>query len=93
MMDWIGLRWALRQWVVWWLVRDGGFDRFGPNEDPQPNRLPRRRRRIPSRFDFLGGIGLVLAGLAVAVVSAFSLSMFGYFLWRMVTVDNLLHQL
>lgn len=93
MQGWYGLR------VLWWLggrdgnlpqrwLRQGGFDRFGP-EEPKPH----RRKRTPPRFEFLGGVALALAGLVVALISIFSLSMMGYFLWRMIVIDNLFHQL
>jgi hypothetical protein len=40
----------------------------------------------------LGDVALVLAGLVVASIFIFLLSLFAYFLWRMVVIDNFFYQ-
>jgi hypothetical protein len=42
------------------LLRQGNFNPFGPKKP-----TPRRRKRKPPRFEFLGAVGLVLGMLAV----------------------------
>jgi len=45
--------------------------------------------RVSPSFEFLGGVALMLSGLVTGCISIFSLSLFAYFLWRMVIWQSL----
>ena len=44
---------------------------------------------VSPSFEFLGGVALMLSGLVIGCISIFSLSLFAYFLWRMVIWQSL----
>jgi hypothetical protein len=60
------------------------LDSFGI-EDPTPSKC---HRKSPSS-EFLGGVALMTARLVLDCISVFSLSLFAYFLWRMVIRQSL----
>ena len=48
-----------------------------------------RCHRVSPSFEFLGGVALMLSRLVIGCISIFSLSLFAYFLWRMVIWQSL----
>ena len=54
-------------------------------EDPTLSRC----HCVSPSFEFLGGVALMLSGLVIGCISIFSLSLFAYFLWRMVIWQSL----
>ena len=48
-----------------------------------------RCHRVSPSFEFLGGVALMLSGVVIGCISIFSLSLFAYFLWRMLIWQSL----
>ena len=48
-----------------------------------------RCHRVSPNFEFLESVALMLSGLVIGCISIFSLSLFAYFLWRMVIWQSL----